>query len=163
MLGFWRICFALGLGPSEIINQYRPVISLCVWIPQALKLIYWLQRFDEPNVQFSYVKESLFLVYLHITVNFCTFKNELFQRNKIHFHKTSWSQCRIPFGTVRWLLLWVFPDAAVHFHHLTNIVLSELLVSSHCLFWPHLFFLNIPDDHIYTHHIFFNLFYERKL
>lgn len=30
MLGFWRICCALGLGPSEIINQYRPVISICV-------------------------------------------------------------------------------------------------------------------------------------
>lgn len=30
MLEFWRICFALGLGPSEIINQYRPVISICV-------------------------------------------------------------------------------------------------------------------------------------
>lgn len=57
----------------------------------------------------------------------------------------------------------VLSDLAVHFHHLTNIVLSEHLVSSHCLFWPLLiFFLNIPDDHIYTHYIYI-YFKKRKL
>lgn len=32
MSRFWRICFALGLIPSKIINQSRTVITISVWL-----------------------------------------------------------------------------------------------------------------------------------